>query len=122
MRILIVDDSALVRRGVRGLLSSEKTWEVCDEAADGADGLLKARELQPDIILLDVSMPGQNGLDTARALRQEVPSAKILMMSQNDATQMLSGVIEAGAHGCVDKSRLSEDLLPAIKGIWGVAS
>jgi DNA-binding NarL/FixJ family response regulator len=115
MRILIADDNEMVRRGVKAILSSETTWEVCGEAIDGTDTLLKARELLPDMILLDISMPGINGLDAARLLRKEVPGAKILVISQHDQTQLLPRVIEAGAHACVDKSCLSTDLLPTIK-------
>ena len=70
MRILIVDDSELVRRGVKALISAEKSWEVCGEAGDGREGIQKARELQPDLVLLDLSMPDMNGLEVARYLRQ----------------------------------------------------
>lgn len=119
MRILIADDSDMVRRGVRRILSSEATWEVCGEARDGTEVLLKARELLPDLILLDVSMPGLNGLEVARLLRQEVPEAKILVMSQHDPIVLLPRAVEAGAHACVDKGRLGTVLLPTIKSING---
>ncbi len=117
MRILIADDSELVRRGVAGLLSSEPDWGVCGEAKDGLEAVMKARELLPDLILLDLSMPGMSGLDAARLLRQDVPQAKILMMSQHDAVQLLPSVVAAGGDGCVDKSRLATDLLVSIKRI-----
>jgi DNA-binding NarL/FixJ family response regulator len=117
MRILIADDNDVVRRGVKGILSSEKDCEVCGEARDGSEALQKARELLPDLILLDVSMPGMNGLETARRLREEVRQAKILVISQHDSLQLLPSVIAAGADGCVDKSRLSEDLVASIKKI-----
>jgi DNA-binding NarL/FixJ family response regulator len=116
-RILIADDNEMIRRGVRALLSSEPAWEICGEAIDGADALLKARELQPDLILLDISMPGINGLQAARRLRKEVPAAKILVISQHDPIQLLPRIIEAGAHACVEKGRLSMDLLATIKSM-----
>ena len=77
MRILIADDNDAVRRGVAGLLSSEAGWKVCGEASNGSEALQKARALLPDLILLDVSMPGMNGLDTARLLRERVPAVKM---------------------------------------------
>jgi len=119
VRILIADDNEMVRRGIRGLLFSQTTWEVCGEAIDGTEAVLKARELLPDLILLDVSMPGISGLEAARLLRQEVPKAKILVMSHHDAAQLLPRALEAGAHACVDKSILSTDLLPTINSVKG---
>jgi DNA-binding NarL/FixJ family response regulator len=95
LRILIADDSALVRRGVIGLV--------------------KARTLQPELILLDVSMPGMNGLEVARRLRKEVPQAKIIVMSQHDPVHLLPGVMAAGGDACLDKSRLAADLVETIK-------
>jgi DNA-binding NarL/FixJ family response regulator len=106
-----------VRRGVVGLLSSEAGWKVCGEARDGSEALQKARELLPDLILLDISMPGMNGLEVARLLRQELPEVKILVISQHDPIQMLPSVVEAGGDGCVDKSRLGTDLVASIKSV-----
>src|ERR1700694_2466662 len=117
MRILIADDSDIVRRGVCKILSSEKDLEVCGEAKDGSEALQKARELLPDLILLDISMPGMNGLEAARCLREEVRQAKILVISQHDPLQLLPSVVAVGADGCGDKSRLSEDLVGRIKKI-----
>jgi DNA-binding NarL/FixJ family response regulator len=117
MKILIADDSEIVRRGVMGLLSSETRWEVCGEAKDGPEALEKIGELLPNLVLLDINMPGMNGLEVARRIRQEVPETKIILMSQNDSNQMLACVVAVGADGCVDKSRLASDLLPRIKGI-----
>lgn len=117
MRILVVDDNDRVRRGVMGLLSSQQGWEVCGEASDGADGLQQARDLLPDLVIIDISMPGVGGLEAARLMSQELPGTKILIMSQHDPSQVLQGALAAGAHGCVDKSRLGFDLLPAIKAI-----
>ena len=121
MRILIADDNDMVRRGVIGILSSVTDWEICGEAGDGSEALRKARELLPDLILLDISMPGQSGLEAARLIRQELPKAKILIMSQHDPIQLLPRVLEAGAHACVDKSRLSKDLLASIKRVAGTS-
>ena len=117
MRILIADDNDAVRRGVVRLLSFEAGWKVCGEARDGSEALQKARELLPDVILLDVRMPGMNGLEVARLLRQELPEAKILVISQHDPSHLLPSVVEAGGNACVDKGRLGTDLVAGIKSI-----
>jgi two-component system response regulator NreC len=114
IRVLIADDNALVRRGVADILASSLNCEVCGEAGDGGEAVEKAKDLSPDLVLLDISMPGMNGLEPARLLRQRMGSCKILIMSQHDPVQLLPRAIEAGAHGCVDKSRLNFDLLQAI--------
>ncbi len=115
LRILIADDSAPVRRGIISLLLTNAGWEICGEAADGPEALQKAVELLPDLVLLDISMPGMSGLDAARMIRESVPGTRILILSQHDAAHMLPGVLDAGAQGCVDKGRLSVDLFPAIE-------
>jgi DNA-binding NarL/FixJ family response regulator len=121
MRILIVDDNERIRRGVLAILASKKNWNVCGEARDGMEAIRKARELLPDLILLDISMPGLNGLEAARLLRQEITHTKILLMSQYDPIPLLPGAIQAGANGCVDKNRLGTDLLSCIERIPGIS-
>ena len=121
MRILVVDDNERIRRGVFNILASKKNWNVCGEARDGMEAIRKARELLPDLILLDISMPGLNGLEAARLLRQEIADTKILLMSQYDPIPLLPGAIQAGANGCMDKSRLSTDLLSGIERISGIS-
>ena len=122
MRILIVDDNEMVRRGVTILLSFWPAWKVCGEARDGKEALRKANELLPDLILLDVSMPGTNGLEVAATLRREIPEAKIVMMSQHDPVHLLPRALESGANACVDKDRLSTDLLPTIESLVGTSN
>jgi len=114
MRILIVDDHPLVRRGVADLLSKESGWEICGEASDGAQAFERASELNPDFILLDISMPDGSGLETAQRIRRELPNVKILMMSHHDPTHFMQSAIAAGADGCIDKSRLALDLTSMI--------
>lgn len=122
MQILIVDDNEMVRRGVTRLLSFWPAWKVCGEASDGIEALHKAKELRPDIILLDISMPGANGLDVVRTLRHEMPETKIVIMSQHDPILVLPRVLEAGAHACVDKDSLSTDLIPTIEAVTTAAA
>jgi DNA-binding NarL/FixJ family response regulator len=120
VRVLIADDNEMVRRGIKDLLASEMTWQICGEAKDGADAVQKSRELRPHIILLDITMPQLNGLQAARRLGKDSPEVKILVRSQHDPVQLLPRVIEAGANGCADKSRIGVDLLPAIRSIDGI--
>ncbi|HZP62253.1 MAG TPA: response regulator transcription factor [Terriglobales bacterium] len=115
MRILIADDSKIVRRCIAELLSTDGTHELCGEAADSKETLEKTNELRPDLVLLDVSMPGVSGLETARLLRQQAPDVKILIMSQNDASQLLPQSKKAGADGCLDKAEIATQLLPMIQ-------
>jgi len=115
MRILIADDNYQVRCAIRGVLSRDADLEVCGEASDGPEALQKTRELSPDLILLDISMPGANGFEISRLIRREFPALRILIMSQNDAAQLSVGLAEAGADACIDKSRMAFDLISAIK-------
>jgi two-component system, NarL family, response regulator NreC len=117
MRILIADDHHMVRRGVGDLLSKEAGWEICGEATDAAQAIQKASELNPDLVVLDISMPDGSGLEAARRIRQEIPHVRILMMSHHDATQFVQSAIESGADGCIDKARLALDLVATIKSL-----
>lgn len=115
VRILIADDYEKVRRAVRMLLASHKEWDVCGEAVDGQDAIQKAKELKPDVVLLDISMPYLNGLEAARVIHKEVPQSEILILSQHPASEMLQPALEAGARGYVAKSDMSRDLLAAVE-------
>lgn len=117
VRILIADDNESVRRGVRNILASVTQWEICGEAKDGAEALQIAAVSAPDCVLLDISMPGMSGLDVAKLLRDKVPAAKIVVMSQHDPAVLLPRALEAGAHACVDKGRLALDLIPTIERV-----
>jgi DNA-binding NarL/FixJ family response regulator len=118
MRVLIPDDNELVRRGIAKLLSADKELEICGEASNSSETFQKVDELMPDVILLDISMPGMNGLNTAQLLRQKRPALKILIVSQHDLNQLLPLSLEAGAHGCIDKVRIATDLLPTLKTLF----
>jgi DNA-binding NarL/FixJ family response regulator len=116
-RILIVDDHPVVRRGLRHLLATQEEWEVVDEAADGLEGVEKAQYLNPDIILLDISMPKMSGLDACRLMRERVPESEILILTQHDSPQMLREALNAGARGYVVKSKADSDLLQAVRAL-----
>jgi PAS domain S-box-containing protein len=117
VRILIADDHEVVRRGVRSLLESRKEWDICGEAVDGRDAVKKAKELKPDVVVLDISMPHLNGFEAARLIRAEVPQSKILILSQHNASEMLQTALDAGARGYVSKADVSRDLLAAVEAI-----
>src|ERR1700758_4407845 len=118
MRLLIVDDHEVVRRGVRSLLSEQAGLEVCGEAVDGQDALDKARELKPDLIVMDVSMPRLNGLEATRQIRSILPSCEVLVLSQHENNEMARQALNAGARGYVVKSSISRDLISAL---WKVS-
>lgn len=116
MRVLVVDDHEFVRRGVRSLLL-KSSYEVCGEAVDGQDALEKARELKPDVIVMDVSMPKLNGLEATRLIRGMLPDSEVLILSQHESSQMIKEAVKAGARGYVVKSSISKDLLTALADV-----
>jgi len=115
LRILIADDHALVRRSLRSLLLTHSNWDVCGEAVDGQDAVDKAKELRPDVVLLDVSMPRMTGLQAVPIIRLEVPESQILIVTQHDSNELSRRATEVGAQGFVVKSEATKYLVPAIE-------
>lgn len=116
-RILVVDDHDVVRQGVRLILNSRPEWEICGEAEDGADALAKERSLNPDLVVLDITMPGKDGLEVTNALRARKSRAKILVLTMHDSKELAGAVRGAGAEGYVIKSHAARDLVAAIETI-----
>ncbi len=116
MRVLLVDDHEVVRRGVRSLLSQTK-YEVCGEAVDGQDALDKARQLKPDVIIMDVSMPRLNGLEATRQVRSSLPNCEVLILSQHESPEMVRQAINVGARGFVAKRSIGKDLISALESV-----
>jgi len=114
MRVLVVDDHEVVRRGVISILRSRPGCVVCGEAADGREAIEKARELQPEVIIMDVSMPNLNGLEATRAIRGVVPACEVIILSQHDSPEMARQAFKAGALGYVVKSSVSQHLMAAL--------
>ncbi len=116
MRVLVVDDHEVVRKGVRSLLV-RSGYDVCGEGVDGEDALEKARELKPDVIVMDVSMPKLNGLEATRQMRGILPHAEVLILSQHETPEMLRQAFNSGARGYVVKSSIAKNLLAAIEKV-----
>jgi DNA-binding NarL/FixJ family response regulator len=116
-RILIADDHEIVRRGIRALIEGHPGWEVCGEAVDGRDAIEKARELRPDLALVDVSMPNLNGLDAARQILDIVPQTRVLILTMHESEQIVREVLEVGARGFLLKSDAARDLVSAIQAL-----
>lgn len=117
MRLLVVDDHEVVRTGVRSLLAGHDGWEICGEAVDGQDAVEKAHQLTPDVVIMDVSMPRLNGLESTRQVLTSVPQCRVLILSQHENSQMAREALKAGAHGYVVKSSIAQDLILAINKV-----
>ena len=116
-RILIADDHAILREGLRALLSYYDDIEVIGEAEDGAQAISQVNELAPDLVLMDIAMPGMNGLDATRAIHQHHPQIRILILTQHEDRQYVLPLLQAGASGFVSKRALGNDLINAIRGV-----
>jgi DNA-binding NarL/FixJ family response regulator len=117
LRLLVADDHHLVRRGIRALLEAHKDFLVVGEAVDGNDAVEKTKALKPDLAILDITMPGLDGLDATRQIGAATPHTKILVLTMHESDQMVRRVIEAGARGYVLKSDLAGQLVKAVKAV-----
>jgi DNA-binding NarL/FixJ family response regulator len=122
MRILVADDHELIRKGICSLLATEPWVLVCGEAVDGRDAVEKATALQPNVVVMDISMPNMNGLEATREIKRLLPDTEILVLSQHDAPEMVRQAFKAGARGYVVKSAISQDLLVALAQIGNHSS
>ena len=117
-RILIADDNALVRQQVRNLLGRHPDWEICGEAVDGRDAVNKARELNPDVIVLDFAMPEMNGLQSAWEIARLSPSTPILLFSMFLSNQLVEVAQKnAGIRGAVSKADVIRDLVQGVEAL-----
>ncbi|HEX5411256.1 MAG TPA: response regulator transcription factor [Terriglobia bacterium] len=118
IRILIADDHSMIRRGLKLLLESQKKWHICGEAGTGAEAVEQVKALKPDIVIMDISMPGMNGLEALQEIRNVDPQIGVLMLTMHDSKQMLQGAMQAGARGYVLKSDSETNLFQALEAVW----
>ena len=119
LSILIVDDHEIVRHGIRQLVARHSGWEVCAEASDGKTGYDLALALKPNIVVLDIGLPQENGLHVARQLHQDAPTTAVLIFTMHDDQETLCAALETGIHGYVLKSDGPEQLEAAISALSG---
>ena len=119
VRILVVDDYKPVRQGIVSLVSRQPGYVVCGEAQDGLEAVAMAKELRPELVLMDVTMPHMNGLDATKAIRRALPGTKVIIVSQNDPAIVREQARHAGADGWVGKAEVAQDLLNVIERVIG---
>ena len=117
IRVLVVDDHAVVREGIRHVLAGEPGFEVVGEAANGEQALALARSQRPDVVVLDVTMPGESGLRVAPKLRAAVPGARVLIMSMHENAEYVREGVRAGASGYLLKDSAAAELRLAVRAV-----
>jgi two-component system nitrate/nitrite response regulator NarL len=117
VRILLVDDHPIVLSGLRNYISSHAQFKIVGAASDGARAIQKAKETHPDIVLMDITLPGLNGIEATKALRKEVPKAKVIALTMHDDKEHVLEIIRAGAMGYVLKDTLPSELIQAINAV-----
>jgi DNA-binding NarL/FixJ family response regulator len=117
IRILIVDDSRVWRQALCSILQQHLDPVLICEGSDGIEAVQKSKELQPDLVLLDIGLPSLNGLEAARQIRRLAPGSRILLLSSYDWPELVREAISIGALGLVAKSEAASDLLPAVSAV-----
>ena len=118
IKIILVDDHAIMREGIRSLLNSYDDVEIIGEAADGKDAYEKVAELSPDVVIMDIGMAGLDGLEATRRIHKNDKRVKILILSQHENREYLISAIKAGAAGYLPKKAMGADLIAAIRSIY----
>jgi DNA-binding NarL/FixJ family response regulator len=117
VRILVVDDHAVVRRGIRALLESRAGWNVCGEATTGRDAVEQCRQLRPDIVVMDLSLPDLSGLEATRQIVKGATNTEVLVLTMHHSEELARDVLQAGARGYVLKSDADENLIAAVDSL-----
>lgn len=117
MRILIADDHIAIRKGVRAILESHDGYVVCGEAANGLEAVEQVRESDPDVVVLDITMPVLNGIEAAREIMRERPEIPILVLSMHEYSLQSAAVKGTGIKGYVTKSKTADELIRAIEAV-----
>ncbi|HSH39171.1 MAG TPA: response regulator transcription factor [Chthoniobacterales bacterium] len=117
LRILIADDHEVVREGLRALVESEGSWEVCGTAANGREAVERAKELKPDIVVLDMTMPELSGLEAVRQIKRALPATELLVFSAHRSEEVVAQVFDAGAKSYICKADAGRHLVAAIRSL-----
>jgi DNA-binding NarL/FixJ family response regulator len=117
LRILIADDHAVVRFGLKTILGGQEGWQVIGEAASGAEALALALELQPDVAVLDINMPGMSGLDALKAIKERLPATRVVILTLHYSMEWIQEIRRAGGKGYVTKSDADRDLVAAVAAV-----
>jgi DNA-binding NarL/FixJ family response regulator len=117
LRILLADDHEIVRHGLRALLQEHEGWEISGEAVDGRDAVAKAALLRPELVILDIGMPGLNGLDAAREILRQEPRTAVLILTIHESEQLIRELLNVGAKGFLLKSDAARDLITAVEAL-----
>jgi len=118
-RVIVVDDHAVIRRGVQGILQASPEWELCGEAENGQEAIKLAESVKPEIIIMDVSMPGLNGLEATRIIHNILPDTKVLLLTLHSSSELVRSAFRAGARGYVLKSDAEHELVRALSVLAG---
>jgi DNA-binding NarL/FixJ family response regulator len=121
-RVLIVDDHAFIRRGVQTILNAFPEWEPCGEADSGNEAIRLADELRPEVIIMDVSMPGLNGIEATRVIRKTQPDVKIVLLTLHESAELVRMAFRAGARGYLLKTDAEQELVRALNVVLGEGS
>ncbi len=117
LRILVADDHEVVRQGMRALLEVRPEWEVCAEAANGREAVERAKQTKPDVVVMDISMPGLNGLEATRQILKALPRTEVLILTLHESEQLIHRVVESGARACVLKSDAGRSLVEGVAAL-----
>jgi DNA-binding NarL/FixJ family response regulator len=115
--ILVADDHPVVRHGVRALLEMNPGWKVVAQALDGREAVRKTRELKPDLVVLDISMPRLNGFEAARQIANALPETRLLILSMYDSEELIEKAMDSGAHAFIRKSEAESELVDAARAV-----
>lgn len=118
IRVLMVDDHTILRDGIRALLNLYDDIEIVGEASDGKDALTKVMRLRPDVVIMDIAMPGLGGLEATLEIRKISPESRVLVLSQHDNKEYVHSVLRAGAYGYVLKKAAGSELVAAIRAVY----
>ena len=118
IRVLIVDDHTIMREGIHALLGMSQEVEVIGEASDGNEAIEKCQEGEPDVLVMDIAMPGMDGLEATRQIKKKNRNVKVLILTQHSNREYILSAVKAGADGYVPKGALGSELLSAIKAVY----